>query len=891
MPSNFWWYIRQRRDRRTGHIVMTPKIHFTLLLVLLIQVHVTQAQCPGATSCDATEIICSVASLDGFSCEGPDLVNSSFPLPNLCNGNGVAQNISWWSFTGAGGALSITVSYDLALCESGKGLQAGIFEGNCNGSTIWDCNSECDLSQFTLSGQTKPCKAYYLWIDGCEGDWCRFTLSVSGNTSPPQIPRIPDLTTSDKIQPCGSFEVCAPLLGDCEPFLEWFLDGQRQGDGDCYDFTVPPHIQAGEPLVICLVATIGDPNSPNTICDQQQKCTTFLVDSIEKREGPLLRIQPNQQPFVWNGMAISSSCINPPCSTRIDQSGFCYDTCQPIELLFADSTAIIKGKAYIDLNSNCQIDSSEPILVGANIRIESQSHQFQTITDSNGHYSTIVPFESYLISATHPLYQIDNCPDSITSLVNEKGKEYCHDFFFQSSDTCENISLRWIPLTGRNRVRCDPRNRMIQLEVFNPGATAFGARRMRVEVDDEVVWLPSPDYQIIGPSVLEFNQSQLAPGEMQRWTLLFKGDCNAMHDVGKKVCFTAEFTPPLLCDNEVVEAEYCDFIRNSFDPNDLTIRPHGELKPRFIDRGELLYGLIRFQNTGTDTAYDIVVDLELDMTSYHLDGFFISDASATHIISELLPQKNLIRFTMSDIKLPHEAIDSVGSNGFIRFQLPVDPALPDWSRLEQTAQIYFDFNPPIVTNTEFQTIAPPYVNTTVKENLCAGDFYGEMRITADTTLIDTLERFGPDTILRTEIVVHSVHERMETLDLVLPDTLHGIVVTVDTAFSVTLKTMQGCDSIIHYDIRALTTSTNDPGTPHFSVYPNPVRGDYFWIRSNLKLPYTLQIFDLEGRMSSSHEINLPHQRLSSHSMAVGTYIYQITYNNKLVQSGKLIRKE
>ncbi len=61
--------------------------------------------------------------------------------------------------------------------------------------------------------------------------------------------------------------------------------------------------------------------------------------------------------------------------------------------------------------------------------------------------------------------------------------------------------------------------------------------------------------------------------------------------------------------------------------------------------------------------------------------------------------------------LPDSTRDGVGSNGFIQFSIKPLADLPEKTRIENFADIFFDYNPPIRTNTVFNRIydVPPVV--------------------------------------------------------------------------------------------------------------------------------------------------------------------------------------
>jgi hypothetical protein len=66
--------------------------------------------------------------------------------------------------------------------------------------------------------------------------------------------------------------------------------------------------------------------------------------------------------------------------------------------------------------------------------------------------------------------------------------------------------------------------------------------------------------------------------------------------------------------------------------------------------------------------------------------------------------KPMLTFTVDDINLPDSTRDQAGSNGFIRFSIRPQAGLADKARIENFADIFFDYNDPVRTNTVFNTL-------------------------------------------------------------------------------------------------------------------------------------------------------------------------------------------
>jgi hypothetical protein len=148
----------------------------------------------------------------------------------------------------------------------------------------------------------------------------------------------------------------------------------------------------------------------------------------------------------------------------------------------------------------------------------------------------------------------------------------------------------------------------------------------------------------------------------------------------------------------------------SYDPNDKLAFPTGASVQHFIRENTGIDYMIRFQNTGTDTAFTVVV---LDTLSAHLDVASVRPGAASHDYDFAVIDGNVLRFRFNNILLPDSTINEAASHGFIRFRVEQQPGNPDGTVINNNAAIYFDFNAPIITNTTFHTIGEPVVTVSV----------------------------------------------------------------------------------------------------------------------------------------------------------------------------------
>lgn len=140
----------------------------------------------------------------------------------------------------------------------------------------------------------------------------------------------------------------------------------------------------------------------------------------------------------------------------------------------------------------------------------------------------------------------------------------------------------------------------------------------------------------------------------------------------------------------------------AYDPNDKTPEPFGIGEFGYISpETESIEYLIRFQNTGTDTAINVVIKDQLDE---NLDWYSMSILSYSHDIQVEMDIDGEVSFIFNDIMLPDSNVNNLASQGFVKYKIDLIPGLPLETSIFNTANIYFDLNPAVITNTTINTL-------------------------------------------------------------------------------------------------------------------------------------------------------------------------------------------
>lgn len=135
---------------------------------------------------------------------------------------------------------------------------------------------------------------------------------------------------------------------------------------------------------------------------------------------------------------------------------------------------------------------------------------------------------------------------------------------------------------------------------------------------------------------------------------------------------------------------------NSYDPNSVVVA-EGDMIPYDANLPELPYihYTINFQNLGTAEAVNIRVENELDA---NFDWSTFEMLTASHEYS-LTRTEGHLEFQFDNINLPDSTTDESGSHGYIVYRVKPKENINAGDIVNNTADIYFDFNSAIVTNT------------------------------------------------------------------------------------------------------------------------------------------------------------------------------------------------
>jgi len=361
-----------------------------------------------------------------------------------------------------------------------------------------------------------------------------------------------------------------------------------------------------------------------------------------------------------------------------------------------DHFAKAEGVVFWDKNQNQQQDTDEIGLSNHSVILPTDN--LQTFSSENGQYVLRLGAGNHLLKYNeHSLWQAFFPSTGYEFWVDEANKEFVFHFGVIPKRTFSEIQST---LTS-SPTRCN-REAAYYLHYTNTGTTiANGTVTLEV---DELMELTSsnPEPDLIEGRKLTWNITDLYPTYENKIHLQFQiPDFNFIGEI-----LETQASLLLFNDNQELvytkSTQYDSEVLCSYDPNDKLTHSNLLGQSEFAYIEDTIFYTVRFQNTGNDTAFNIriedVLDKKLGWATFH------PITSSHDYRTELNRETGLATFYFDDIMLPDSTTNEEESHGFVTFGIASLEGIGDKTELDNTASIFFDFNPPIITNTATLTL-------------------------------------------------------------------------------------------------------------------------------------------------------------------------------------------
>lgn len=364
----------------------------------------------------------------------------------------------------------------------------------------------------------------------------------------------------------------------------------------------------------------------------------------------------------------------------------------------------ITGKVFVDVNGNCSVDAEDSLQNNVQIKRYNQLLDEYAITNSslNGVYQFSEIGGNYIISidTLNKPYQV-NCsyPGTDTLVIVSESEPLATEVNFEIGCK-ETLDLSIQSINHQDGLIFPGQQHTLQVRLGDASqwyglSCANGASaQVLITVEGPVSYAGAAPNALIPQVNGTSYMYEIADfGQIVNgidFGLLFNTDTTAQN--ADQICVFAEIIPnqtDYLPANNTLE--YCYSVVNSYDPNYKEVYPLDVL-PGFEDY--FIY-TVHFQNLGTAPAINIRV---LDTLDSHLDYNSFEVINYSHFNTATLAN-GIVNFRFPDIFLPDSLSNPEGSQGFVQYKIKPLPNLLAGTEIENTAHIFFDYNPAVITNT------------------------------------------------------------------------------------------------------------------------------------------------------------------------------------------------
>lgn len=364
---------------------------------------------------------------------------------------------------------------------------------------------------------------------------------------------------------------------------------------------------------------------------------------------------------------------------------------------------------------------------------DSANRTYSSYTNTNGEYHILIPNTGTYTtnSLTNLGPNFNSNPTAIVITSSGQNQDYANNDFCISSatgygDLVVGIFNYSVAIPGNSAG--------YHIYYYNNGSTALsGSIQLTFDGTKMTFISASTTPSNTTANTITWNYTNLLPFQSGQIGLGFTIFTPPTVNINDILTFTVDGTPA--GDNNLSNNTYTlyQIVRSSFDPNDKTVIEGASIST--VQTGNYLNYVTRFQNTGTADATTVVIKENLDPK---LDWDTFEPIASSHDSNIQIRNGNEVTYTFSDINLPYEAANEPASHGWIAYRIKPKSTVVVGDSMASGSTIYFDYNPPIYTNsvstivTALATVEFIKNNFLVYPNPAAHYFTIETKTTGDS---------------------------------------------------------------------------------------------------------------------------------------------------------------
>ena len=358
----------------------------------------------------------------------------------------------------------------------------------------------------------------------------------------------------------------------------------------------------------------------------------------------------------------------------------------------------IAGNVFLDFNNN-GCDSQDPSYKNLNFTVTDGTNSLTSIANQTGNYyipvgntttTTVTP------NLENPSY-FNISPSSFNVTFPNAISPFNQNFCVTAIGIKPDVEVVIVPITparpGFDAIySLQYRNKGNQVE---NGSVSFSYEEQSL---DYVISNPVFDSQTANSFTWNFTNLQPFETREIEFTLNVNGpmETPAVHGgdlISSSAAILTQNTDLTPADNIFTLNQ---IVVGSYDPNDKTCLEGATITPSMV--GKYVHYLIRFENTGTYQAENIVVKDEIDLNKFDINSLIPLNSS--HQFTTRI-KGNKVEFIFENINLP---FDDANNDGYVVFKIKTKSNLTLGNTFSNLAAIYFDYNFPIITNNYVTTV-------------------------------------------------------------------------------------------------------------------------------------------------------------------------------------------
>jgi hypothetical protein len=367
----------------------------------------------------------------------------------------------------------------------------------------------------------------------------------------------------------------------------------------------------------------------------------------------------------------------------------------------------LTGNCYYDANNNGAFDTGEPPV--PNVRLHLDPENSLAFSDVTGNFSFGAALTTHTLSYSPTPIGIFTLTTAPSYTFTNTGNQSGFDFGFRSALPDYSADINYIP----SLMRCN-RDVTSTITYTNTSNVVSQGSVYIIHSSNTTFTSSSPAFSSMNGDTIFFDFSNLQPMETRTIQVTFFNPPNGVVHFNTFIDVVDGLGANQFHKEKAFEAT----VVCAYDPNDKAAFPEGvdEIMHYTLNYEPLEY-LIRFQNTGNDTAFTVYIRDTIDV-SFDLNTLEV--LAASHSVQTEVDSNRAVVFMFENILLADSVVDEPNSHGYVRYRISPNAILIDPTVVVNTAYIYFDFNPAVVTNTTWNTLVQ-FIPVGISESIQVND--------------------------------------------------------------------------------------------------------------------------------------------------------------------------